>query len=190
MGISTLCFRVSRLFGSFNLHGRRGIWLASTLGLSVFALSGTAVYSESLKGQVIGVMDGDTIEVLHNKKAVRIRLQGIDCPEKAQAFGQRAKQATSTLVFSKTVTIEAHGHDKYKRIVGNVFLSDGTHVNRELVAQGWCWWYQKYAPEDLVLATLEAAARVARKGLWNDPEPIPPWEWRKQGKRTGVQMIP
>lgn len=148
----------------------------------------------SVTSQVVGVVDGDTIEVLHNGKAQRIRLQGIDCPEKAQAFGQRAKQATSELVFGRRVTIEIHDQDKYKRIIGNVILSDGTHVNRELVAQGWCWWYQKYAPEDLVLATLEEAARVARKGLrkglWNDPEPIPPWEWRKQGKRPSVQLIP
>ena len=109
-------------------------------------------------------MDGDTIEVLHNKKAKRIRLQGIDCPEKAQAFGQRAKQVTSALMFAKTVIVEAHGHDKYQRTVGTVMLSDGTNVNRELVAQGWCWWYQQYAAKDLVLATLEVTARIARKG--------------------------
>ena len=129
--------------------------------------------------KVVRVGDGDTIEVLYKGKAQRIRLQGIDCPEKAQAYGQRAKQATSSLVFSKAVTIEAHGQDKYKRTLGDVFLSDGTHVNRELVAQGWCWWYQKYAPEDLILAGLEAAARFAKKGLWVDPDPVPPWEYRK-----------
>lgn len=86
-------------------------------------------------------MDGDTIEVLHNKKAIRVRLQGIDCPEKAQAFGQRAKQATSALVFAQTVTIASHGQDKYERTVGTVVLSDGTNINRELVAEGSCWEY-------------------------------------------------
>lgn len=136
-------------------------------------------WAHAFTGQVVSVLDGDTIEVLYNGKAKRIRLQGIDCPEKAQAFGQRAKQAVSALVFSKTVTVETHGHDKYQRTVGTVILSDGTHVNRELVAEGWCWWYQKYAPDDLVLAALEVTAKLAHKGLWVDPSPVPPWEWRK-----------
>jgi micrococcal nuclease len=140
--------------------------------------------SQDFSGEVVGILDGDTIEVLYKGKAQRIRLQGIDCPEKAQAYGQRAKQATSSLVFSKAVTIEAHGQDKYKRTLGNVFLSDGTHVNRELVAQGWCWWYQKYAPDDLILGGLEAAARVTKKGLWVDPNPVPPWEYRKAGRTS------
>lgn len=142
-------------------------------------------WAHAFTGEVVGVMDGDTIEVLHNGKAERIRLQGIDCPEKAQAFGQRAKQATSELVFSRRVTVESHGVDKYKRTLGTVMLSDGTNVNRELVAQGWCWWYQKYAPEDLVLAALEVTAKLAHKGLWHDPNPVPPWEWRK-AKRGGL----
>lgn len=147
-------------------------------------LSPSLALSQDFTGRVVGVMDGDTIEVLHHKTPQRIRLYGIDCPEKAQAFGQRAKQATSSLVFSKTVIIESHGHDKYKRTLGDVFLSDGTHVNRELVAQGWCWHYQKYAPEDVILAALEAAARVTRKGLWTDPAPVPPWEYRKARRNT------
>lgn len=138
----------------------------------------------SFTGQVMSVLDGDTIEVVHNKNAQRIRLYGIDCPEKRQAFGTRAKQATSSLIFSKAVTVQVHGHDKYKRTLGDVFLSDGTHVNHELVAEGWCWWYRKYAPEDVTLAALEAAARVARKGLWVDPDPVPPWEYRKARRTT------
>lgn len=141
-------------------------------------LSPSLALSHDFTGRVIGVMDGDTIEVLSNKKPYRVRLYGIDCPEKAQAFGQRAKQAISSLVFSKTVTVETHGHDKYKRTIGDIFLSNGTHVNRELVAEGWCWWYQKYAPEDVTLAALEIAAKLAHKGLWVDPAPIPPWEYR------------
>jgi micrococcal nuclease len=136
--------------------------------------------SQDFSGKVVGVLDGDTIEVLHNKKPQRVRLYGIDCPEKGQAFGNRAKQATSELVFGRRVTIETHGHDKYTRTIGDVLLSDGTRVNRELVAEGWCWWYRKYAPEDVILAALEAAAQVAQKGLWVDPNPIPPWEFRRQ----------
>jgi len=125
-------------------------------------------------------LDGDTIEVLHNNHAERIRLSGIDCPEKGQAYGHRAKQATSAMVFGKEVTLQTHGLDKYKRTLADVFLSDGTHVNHALVKDGWCWWYRKYAPGDTVLEGLEREAREAKKGLWADPQPVPPWEWRKR----------
>ena len=144
-------------------------------------------WAHSFSGEVVSVLDGDTIEVMHHGKAERIRLQGIDCPEKKQAFGNKAKQATADLVFAQRVTVESHGQDKYRRSIGDVFLSDGTHVNRELVAQGWCWWYRKYAPQDLILAGLEAAAQMSQKGLWVDPDPVPPWEWRKR-KRVNAQL--
>lgn len=133
----------------------------------------------SFTGEVVGVLDGDTIEVLHNGKAQRIRLNGIDCPEKGQPFGNNAKQAISALVFAQYITLEFHGKDKYGRILADVLLADGTNVNQELVKEGWCWWYRKYAPEDTVLEGLETEAREAKRGLWADPEPVPPWDWRK-----------
>jgi len=96
------------------------------------------------------------------------------------------------LIFAKTVTVESYGRDKYKRIIVDVFLPDGTNVNRELVAQGWCWHYEKYAPDDLILGGLGAAAKVAKKGLWADPNPVPPWEYRKarRGKRLELSELP
>jgi len=147
--------------------------------------------TSEFQGKVIAVLDGDTIEVLHNGKADRIRLKGIDCPEKGQPFGKNAKHATSALVFAQYVTLEIHGKDKYRRILADVLLADGTNVNRELVAQGWCWHYEKYAPDDLVLAVLELAARGAKNGLWVDPNPMPPWEWRKakRGKRLELSEL-
>lgn len=138
-----------------------------------------AVAVSEYQGEVVRVMDGDTLEVLHNHHPERIRLSGIDCPEKGQAYGQQAKHAASELVFGKEVTIQTHGHDKYKRPIGKVILPDGMNVNQELVKQGWCWWYRKYAPGDAVLEGLEKEAREGRKGLWADPQPVPPWEWRK-----------
>jgi micrococcal nuclease len=135
-------------------------------------------------GPVVSVLDGDTIEVLHNTNPERIRLSGIDCPEKSQAFGKRAKQAASALVFGKEVTLQTHGYDKYKHTLADVLLPDGTNLNQELVKEGWCWWYQKYAPGDTVLEGLETEAREARKGLWVDPQPVPLWEWRKRGHDT------
>jgi endonuclease YncB( thermonuclease family) len=86
------------------------------------------------------------------------------------------------LVVEKEVTLQTHGLDKYGRTIGEVILSDGTKVNQELVKQGWCWWYRKYAPLDTELKRLEQAAREAKKGLWADPQPVPPWEWRKRGR--------
>ncbi len=111
--------------------------------------------------------------------AERIRLNGIDCPEKGQAYGQRAKQAASALVLGKQVTLQTSGKDKYGRTLADVMLSDGTNVNHELVKDGWCWWYRKYAPGNTELETLEKEARVAKNCLWADPQPVPPWEWRR-----------
>ena len=132
----------------------------------------------SVSGQVVSVLKGDSIEVLHHQQAERIRLNGIDCPEKGQAYGKHAKHAASAIAFRKEVTIQTHGKDKYTRIIGGVILEDGTNVNHTLVKDGWCWWYRKYAPEDTALKGLEREARDGRQGLWADPQPVPPWEWR------------
>ena len=142
----------------------------------------SAVHAADFSGQVVRILDGDTLEVLHNHHTERIRLSGIDCPEKGQAFGHKAKEATSTLVFGKEVTLQSHGKDKYRRTIAEVLLPDGSNVNHELVKDGWCWWYRKYAPGDTVLETLETEAREAKRGLWADPQPVPPWEWRKRGR--------
>lgn len=117
------------------------------------------VIAADFSGQVVSILDGDTIEVLHDQHPERIHLSGIDCPEKGQAFGKRAKQAASELVFGKEVTVQTHGHDKYKRTIGDVLLPDGTNVNHMLVKDGWCWWYRKYAPGDTVLEVTLAPFR-------------------------------
>jgi len=150
-----------------------------------------AVYGSELFGQVIGIIDGDTIEVMHNGKAQRIRLQGIDCPEKGQAFGNNAKQAISALVFAMDVTIQIRGKDRYGRILGDVLLVDGTNVNHQLVKEGWCWWFRKYAPMDTELESLEKEGREAKKGLWADPAPVPPWAFRnaRSGQSLGISDL-
>jgi len=138
--------------------------------------------AEEFTGRVVGVSDGDTITILHNGVGQKIRLNGIDCPEKRQAFGQRARQFTSDLVFRREVMIVEHGRDKYGRTIGDVKLGDGTFVNRELVRAGLCWWYRKYAQHDRELVWLELEAREAKRGLWVNPEPVPPWEFRHRRK--------
>ena len=140
------------------------------------------VVAADFTGKVVGVTDGDTITVLHNGRSEKIRLNGIDCPEKAQAYGHKAKEAASVLVFGKQVTIATHGQDKYGRTIGDVLLADGTNVNHRLVQEGMCWWYRKYAPGDTTLERLETEARNAKRGLWSEPSPIPPWEWRHPGR--------
>ena len=130
-------------------------------------------------GKVVGVTDGDTITVLHNGRGERVRLHGIDCPEKGQGFGTVAKQFTSALIFGKEVTVMVQDSDKYGRTIGEVKLLDGRVLNQELVKAGLAWWYRRYAPGDTALEGLEMEAREAKRGLWVDPNPIPPWEWRK-----------
>lgn len=156
----------------------------TTILLFLFLLLCANAAFAAFSAPVISILDGDTIEVLHNQRPERIRLSGIDCPEKGQAFGKRAKQTASELVYGKEVSLQTHGYDKSKRTLADVILPDGTNVNQELVKDGWCWWYQKYAPGDTVLEGLEKEAREARKGLWSDPHPVPPWEWR--AKRRGT----
>jgi endonuclease YncB( thermonuclease family) len=149
--------------------------VASVLALLMVVAPAMA---NDFKAEVIRVLDGDTIEVLHDKKPERIRLYGIDCPEKGQAFGQKAKQATSSLLFGKEVRIESHGRDKHRRTLGTVFDGD-LNVNQELVKEGWCWWFRKFVPKDQTLKQFEQEAKEARKGLWADPNPVPPWLYRR-----------
>ena len=156
----------------------RGFWAI----LLTFLLAHSALAGE-FTGQVVGVLDGDTLEVLNGHHTERIRLSGIDCPEKGQAYGQKAKQTASALVFGKEVTLQTFGKDKYRRTIADVRLPDGSNVNHALVKEGWCWWYRKYAPVNTTLERLEAEARESRMGLWADPHPVPPWEWRKRGRK-------
>lgn len=155
---------------------------AALLPLAVFLfLLPALVGATEFTGKVIGVLDGDTIDVLHDGRTERIRLHGIDCPEKGQAFGQRAKQFTFELVFGKEVKVWDRGRDKYGRTIGEVVLDDGRVLNRALVAAGMAWAYRKYST---VYVTEEADARTARRGLWGDPDPVPPWEFRHRMKRA------
>lgn len=134
-----------------------------------------SLFAQSAK--VIGIKDGDTIELLLGGRPVTVRLNGIDCPEKHQAYGQRAKQFTSDKCFGKTVSLRSSGTDRYGRTLGEIILPDGKSLNRELLRNGYAWWYRQYS-SDQSLAALEQQARSQRLGLWQDPNPIPPWDFR------------
>ena len=88
------------------------------------------------------------------------------------------------------VTIQAYDQDQYGRTIGDVILKDGRSLNQELVKAGYAWWYRKYAQGNTVLKTLEAEARETQAGLWNDPHPIPPWDFRHRGARTPIKPGP
>ena len=153
------------------------IAIFACLGLSFISAGSPA---ENIRGQVVGVRDGDTIEVLHNKRTERIGLHGIDCPEKGQPYAAEAKQATTDLVLHKEVSLDTHGRGKSGEVIADVTRTDGVIVNLELVRNGSCWWHPQSAPENVILAELQRRARRSKLGLWADPHPVPPWEWKKQ----------
>ncbi len=141
-----------------------------------------SVFADTVhEGKVIKIADGDTLTILVDKQQLNIRLSDIDTPERKQPFGTKAKQALSDLAFGKQTRVVEVAVDRYKRIVGRVYVGD-IDVNRELVAQGFAWVYRKYS-DDAELLELEAQAREGRLGLWADSNAIPPWEWRR-GSRT------
>ena len=144
------------------------------------------------QGKVVSVADGDTVTVLRGKERIRIRLDGVDTPEKRQAYGQKAKKFTLAMVAGKEVRVVPATIDRYGRTVARVHLGDKC-LNKELVRAGLAWWYRKYSPKDKELAGLEAAARKAEKGLWSDPKPTAPWDWRRQqrgGEGKGATTRP
>jgi micrococcal nuclease len=138
-------------------------------------------YNDSYTAKVISIKDGDTIEVLKDKKTIRIRLEGIDCPEKDQDFGQKAKQFTSDFCYNKEVTVKAKGTDRYGRTLAEISLPDGRILNQELIKEGFAWHYKKYS-SDTTLANLEIKAKEHKKGLWQQVDATAPWEFRKQNR--------
>ena len=139
-------------------------------------------------GKVVGVADGDTIEVMHDGKGEKIRLYGIDCPEKKQDFGQRAKKYTSENVFGKVVEVEAIDTDRYGRTVGLVHLGNKYSLNEALIASGYAWVYKQYCgkPRCKEWLKVELEARNKKIGLWSIPDPTPPWEFRHKKKVSGA----
>ena len=152
--------------------------------LSGFAFAAPPKVVEELSGKVISVTDGDTIKVLVNKETVTVRLEGIDAPESKQSFGNKSKEALARLVAGKTVTVKKTGTDKYKRTLGIVIVGD-VDANAKMIEDGWAWHFKKYNDEER-LAKLEDAARKAKRGLWADENPLPPWEYRARQKTPEV----
>lgn len=147
------------------------------------------VHAETISGRTIGVSDGDTITVLDSTNTShKIRLAGIDAPEKSQPFGQRSKESLSDLVFGRTVTVETEKVDKYRRKVGKIITPEGIDANLEQVRRGLAWHYKEYQAEQLAAdraaySAAEGIAKDQRRGLWEDAQPVAPWEFRKSQRQ-------
>ena len=161
--------------------------MTKTISLLLLALAFTA-YAETITGRVVGVADGDTLTVLDVSNVQhKIRLAGIDAPEKKQAFGNRSKESLSDLVFDRTVSIETGKRDRYRREVGKV-LVNGRDANLVQVERGMAWFYREYQreqpPNDRRLyEAAEDAAKAEKRGLWRDADPVPPWEFRRSKRK-------
>jgi endonuclease YncB( thermonuclease family) len=148
----------------------------------VLALS-SVLCADEFPARVVSITDGDTLVVLRDKQQVRIRLHGIDSPERAQPYGTRARQFTGELAHQQDVTVIVRDYDRYGRAVAEIILPDGRNLNHEIVRAGFAWWYRQYARGDETLEQLEREARGAGLGLWTDSAPVPPWEWRRRSER-------
>lgn len=163
-----------------NLHHRLAVATVLALG----ALLSFSVYADILAGRIVGISDGDTVTLLDaNQRQYKIRLTGIDAPEKKMPFGQRSKEQLSDLIFSKDVQVETEKLDRYGRTLGKILL-DRNDINLAMINAGLAWHYKKYQKDQsrsdrLLYAHAEEQARQQRIGLWRDPGPTPPWDWRK-----------
>ena len=145
------------------------------------------VFSQKITAKVVGVKDGDTFVVLHEKKEIVVRLEHIDAPEKNQPFGYKAKKFVSDFCCGKTVVVIGNGKkDRNGRWIGEIFYNN-QNLNKELVRNGLAWHYKRYS-KSANYADLEIAARKKKVGLWRDKDPFAPWNWRKS-KLKKVQNL-
>jgi endonuclease YncB( thermonuclease family) len=155
--------------------------LAVVLAVASSAFAAKPHYE--ISGKVVKIADGDTLTILDSANAQhKIRLAGIDAPEKGQPFGTKARENLADKVFGQTVRVEVIDVDRYKREVGRIYLGE-RFVNMEMVRDGFAWRYVQYDRTGEFTAA-EADAREHRRGLWADPNPMPPSEWRRAKRQA------
>jgi micrococcal nuclease len=135
------------------------------------------IIAAAFLASVIGISDGDTMTVLHEREPVKIRLAEIDAPEKAQPFGTKSKQALSDLCFGKQAEVVPQTKDRYGRTIARV-KCEGRDASAHQVQVGMAWVYDRYVT-DRSLYHVQSMARAGGRGLWADAGPVPPWGWRK-----------
>ena len=165
---------------------------------TLIALAAWSASAETITGRVVGVADGDTVTVLDaDRTQHKIRVAGINAPEKNQAFGQRSKASMSDLVFGKDVVVKSNKRDRYGRLVGKVLVAvpycavstcpKTLDAGLAQITAGMAWWYRQYAREQSAedastYEVAEQAARDRRVGLWRDAHPVAPWDWRRAAR--------
>jgi endonuclease YncB( thermonuclease family) len=155
----------------------------------LFFLQGPVLFGQGIAGRVVGVTDGDTVTILDDRNIQhKIRLEGIDAPERSQDFGSVSRQNLSNLVFGKRVQVIGDKSDRYGRTVAKI-LFDGHDMNLEQVRAGLAWHYKAYEREQSLAdrrayALAEERARASRLGLWKDLAPVPPWNFRRGGSTS------
>jgi micrococcal nuclease len=164
------------LEGQLKAHRGIAALLAATLCLTAHAAT------ERFTGRVVSVADGDTIGVIRDGYATPVRLDGIDCPESGQPFSQRARRRVAELALRKVAEVRVKTTDVHQRLVARVRV-DGVDLSTTLVREGLAWHYLRYS-SDPALAAAEAAARAARVGIWSEPNPVAPWDWRYSAPRA------
>ena len=161
-----------------------GIIICSIVLLSC---NGNNTVQDFASGRVVKICDGDTYDLLlDNNTTIRVRMDGIDAPENGMPFSKKAKRYLGELCQGQTIKIDTNNIDHYGRVISFSYLGDGRELSQEMLKAGFAWHYKKYN-FDSELAASENEARTAKRGLWQDKSPIPPWEIRKlrrQGNTT------
>lgn len=153
-----------------------------TLFTLILALIPSLAAAAIIEGTVISISDGDTLTIVDDQKIQhKVRLSAIDAPEKTQPFGQKAKQALSDLCYKKYASVVVIDTDRYGRSVGEVECN-GRHANEIMLSRGMAWVYRKYAEGYAHFYRIEEVAKAKRVGLWEETNPIAPWEWRKASR--------
>ena len=161
------------------------------IGLVIYALCACPAQAEILSGKVVKIADGDTLTLLdRSKQQHKVRLIGIDAPERKQPFGTVSRQNLAHLVFGKTVAVEWHKQDRYQRVLGKVLL-DGQDINLKQIKAGLAWHYKRYdkdqgLADQRLYAEAQKAASLNGIGLWRDPAPVAPWDFRRNKAAPSV----
>jgi endonuclease YncB( thermonuclease family) len=133
-----------------------------------------------LSAKVVGIKDGDTVVVLDSlNNQTTLRLAEVDCPEKSQPFGTKAKQFTSDQIYRKEIKYVVTDIDRYGRSIAMIYYDDNKYLSAELIKNGFAWHYKRYSTSK-ELANFENFARLHKLGLWFDLNPMEPWEWRRK----------
>ena len=155
----------------------RAIWAT----IAALITTATVQAAQPVAWRVVSVHDGDTVTAIDPSNTQhRIRLQGIDAPEVKQPFGTKARERLTALVKGKTVPVMVEGNDRFGRVLARIKV-EGRDLGERLVSEGMAWHYARF-DKSPALAAAQRDARAARRGLWGDGNPTPPWEWRASEK--------